>query len=114
MTYLVPFFMAQYGVSASGGGVLLTLMQGAGLFGPLAIAWFSDRSGKRRGITQATLLLSALMTVWLVQHDSLSVMFYLNLILYGAFGYDVAIGYTLYYTTKQGMGFLPGAPRHVQ
>jgi len=85
MTYLVPYFMAQYGVSASGGGLLLTLMQGAGLVGPLAIAWFSDRSGKRRGITQITLLLSALMTVWLVQHGSLSILFYVNLILYGAF-----------------------------
>ena len=85
MTYLVPFFMAQYGVSASGGGVLLTLMQGAGLFGPLAIAWFSDRSGTRRGITQLTLLLSALMTVLLVHHASLSVLFYINLLLYGAF-----------------------------
>ena len=85
MTYLVPYFMAQYGVSASGGGLLLTVMQGAGLVGPLAIAWFSDRSGKRRGITQGTLLLSALMTVWLVQHSSLDVLFYVNLILYGAF-----------------------------
>jgi MFS family permease len=85
MTYLVPFFMAQYGVSASGGGLLLTLMQAAGLVGPLAIAWFSDRSGKRRGITQITLLLSAIMTVWLVQHGSLSILFYINLILYGAF-----------------------------
>jgi MFS family permease len=85
MTYLVPFFMAQYGVSASGGGFLLTLMQGAGLVGPLAIAWFSDRSGKRRGITQVTLLLSAIMTIWLVQHESLSILFYANLILYGAF-----------------------------
>ena len=85
MTYLVPYFMAQYGVSASGGGLLLTVMQGAGLVGPLAIAWFSDRSGKRRGITQITLLLSALMTVWLVQHESLSILFYVNLILYGAF-----------------------------
>jgi MFS family permease len=85
MTYLVPFFMAQYGVSASGGGLLLTLMQGAGLIGPLAIAWFSDRSGKRCGITQITLLLSAVMTVWLVQHESLSILFYINLILYGAF-----------------------------
>jgi predicted MFS family arabinose efflux permease len=85
MTYLVPYFMAQYGVSASGGGLLLTLMQGAGLVGPLAIAWFSDRSGKRRGITQLTLLLSAVMTVWLVQHQSLSISFYINLILYGAF-----------------------------
>ncbi|HEX2230147.1 MAG TPA: MFS transporter [Candidatus Binatia bacterium] len=85
MTYLVPFFMAQYGVSASGGGALLTMMQGAGLFGPLLIAWFSDRSGYRRGITQLTLLLSAVMTVLLVHHASLSFFFYVNLLLYGAF-----------------------------
>jgi FSR family fosmidomycin resistance protein-like MFS transporter len=85
MTYLVPFFMTQYGVSASGGGLLLTIMQGAGLVGPLAIAWFSDRAGNRRGITQATLFLSAVMTVLLVQHASLSVLFYVNLLLYGAF-----------------------------
>ena len=85
MTYLVPFFMAEYGVSASGGGFLLTLMQGAGLIGPLAIAWFSDRMGARRGITQMTLLVSAVMTVWLVQHGSLSILFYVNLLLYGAF-----------------------------
>ena len=85
MTYLVPFFMAQYGVSASGGGILLTMMQAAGLVGPLAIAWFSDKTGTRRGITQLTLLLSAVMTVWLVQHNSLSVLFYINLLLYGAF-----------------------------
>jgi predicted MFS family arabinose efflux permease len=85
MTYLVPFFMQKFGVTASGGGLILTMMQGAGLIGPLAIAWYSDRSGTRRGITQITLFLSALMTVWLVQHPSLSFLFYLNLILYGAF-----------------------------
>lgn len=85
MTYLVPFFMKQFGISASGGGLLLTLMQAAGLVGPLAIAWFSDRVGKRRGITQITLLLSAVMTVLLVQHSSLGILFYLNLLFYGAF-----------------------------
>jgi MFS family permease len=85
MTYLVPFFMTQYGASASGGGVLLTIMQGAGLAGPLAIAWFSDRFGNRRSVTQATLFLSAVMTVFLVQHATLSALFYLNLLFYGAF-----------------------------
>ncbi len=85
MTYLVPFFMQKFAVSASAGGLILTLMQAAGLVGPLAIAWYSDRVGSRRGITQLTLFLSALMTVWLVQHPSLSFLFYLNLILYGAF-----------------------------
>ena len=85
MAYLVPFFMQKFGVSASSGGLILTLMQGAGLVGPLAIAWYSDRIGARRGITQVTLLLSALATVGLVQHPSLSFLFYLNLIVYGAF-----------------------------
>ncbi len=85
VTFLVPYFMDRFDVSASGGGFLLTLMQGAGLVGPLAIAWFSDRIGKRALITQGTLLLSAVMTVWLVQHATVGPLLYLNLILYGAF-----------------------------
>ncbi len=85
MTYLVPFFMQKFSVSAASGGFILTLMQSGGLIGPMLIAWLSDRTGKRTGITQATLFLSALMTVFLVQHDSLGFWFYTNLILYGAF-----------------------------
>lgn len=85
MTYLVPFFMKQFGVSASSGGFILTLMQTGGLIGPLLIAWFSDRTGRRIGITQATLFLSAIMTIFLVQHTNLTILFYANLILYGAF-----------------------------
>ncbi len=85
MTYLVPFFMKQFGVSASSGGFILTLMQTGGLIGPMLIAWFSDRTGKRAAITQATLFLSAIMTVLLVQHAGLTILFYVNLILYGAF-----------------------------
>jgi MFS family permease len=84
-TYLVPFFMERFGVSASAGGFLLTLMLGAGLVGPLMIAWFSDRIGKRTLITQGTLLVSAIMTFWLAQHVLLGWFFYLNLFLYGAF-----------------------------
>ncbi len=85
MTYLVPFFMKQFGVSAASGGFILTLMQAGGLVGPLLIAWFSDRTGKRTIITQATLLMSAVLTVLLVQHSGLTIIFYINLILYGAF-----------------------------
>jgi len=84
-TYLVPFFMDRFAVTASVGGLLLTIMQGAGLIGPLAIAWFSDRLGKRTLITQSTLLLSAIMTIWLAQHSALGPLFYINLILYGGF-----------------------------
>src|SRR6266542_1480994 len=83
LTYLVPFFMERFGVTASAGGLLLTVLQGAGLVGPIAIAWFSDRFHKRALITQFTLLLSAIMTVWLAHQTSLGPLFYLNLILYG-------------------------------
>jgi FSR family fosmidomycin resistance protein-like MFS transporter len=85
VTYLVPFFMERFGVTASTGGFMLTLMQAAGLVGPLAIAWFSDRLGHRTLITQGTLLLSAVMTFWLVRHGTVDVLFYTNLIFYGAF-----------------------------
>jgi MFS family permease len=84
LTYLVPFFMERFSVSAPVGGLFLTVLQGAGLFGPLAIAWFSDRLGRRAIVTQITLLLSALMTVWLAYQTSLGLLFYLNLILYGS------------------------------
>jgi predicted MFS family arabinose efflux permease len=84
VTYLVPFFMERFGVTASTGGFMLTVMQGAGLVGPLAVAWLSDRLGHRTLITQITLLLSAIMTFWLVRHSAVGVLFYANLLLYGA------------------------------
>lgn len=83
LTYLVPFFMERFGVTAPVGGVFLTVLQAAGLAGPIAIAWFSDRLGRRAVVTQYTLLLSAIMTVWLAYQTSLGPLFYLNLILYG-------------------------------
>src|SRR5262245_41217087 len=51
LTYLVPFFMERFEVSASMGGLFLTVLQAAGLVGPLAIAWFSDRFGRRSVVT---------------------------------------------------------------
>jgi predicted MFS family arabinose efflux permease len=84
LTYLVPFFMERFEVSASVGGLFLTLLQAAGLVGPLMIAWVSDRCGRRAIVTQFTLLLSAVMTVWLAYQTSIGALFYLNLILYGS------------------------------
>lgn len=85
VTYLVPFFMKKFDVTAATGGFLLTLIYGAGMVGPLLIGWLSDRYWKRTAILQLTLLLSAIMTVWLVHHPVLGPVFFLNLILYGAF-----------------------------
>ena len=59
-------------------------MQAAGLVGPMLIAWLSDLSGRRKSITQITLLLSAVMTVLLVQH-SYSTSYLHQLASYGAF-----------------------------
>jgi MFS family permease len=84
LTYLVPFFMERYGVSAPVGGLFLTILQGAGLIGPLVIAWFSDRLRRRAVVTQITLFLSALMTVALAYQSELGPLFYLNLVLYGS------------------------------
>ena len=84
LTYLVPFFMERFDVTAPVGGLFLTVLQGAGLVGPLTIAWVSDRLGRRAIITQITLFLSAVMTVWLAYQTSLGPLFYLNLILYGS------------------------------
>jgi len=83
VTYLVPFFMERFGVTASVGGFLLTLLHGAGLVGPLAIGWLSDRFGRRAPFVQVTLLVSAMTTVWLAHQAALDLVFYLNLILYG-------------------------------
>ena len=84
-TYLVPFFMEKFSVSASTGGLLLTVQQGAALVGPLLIGWLSDRFWKRSFMLQLTLLLSAIMTFWLPHHSTLSPLFFLNLLLYGCF-----------------------------
>jgi MFS family permease len=84
LTYLVPFFMERFAVSVSVGGLFLTVLQGAGLVGPLAIAWLSDRFARRATVTQITLLLSAILTVWLAYQTTLGPFFYLNLILYGS------------------------------
>ncbi len=77
--------MDRFGITASAAGFMLTLMQAAGLVGPLAIAWLSDRVGHRALITQVTLFISAIMTFWLVRHGTPNLVFYVNLMLYGVF-----------------------------
>lgn len=83
-TYLVPFFMDRFGVTISTGGLLLALLQAAGLVGPLIIGWSSDRLGKRSAFLQVTLLLSAILTVTLAHHTAMTPLFFVTLILYGS------------------------------
>ena len=83
--YLVPYFMKRFDVTASTAGMLLMLIEGAGVVGPLAVGWFSDRVARRALVVQVTLLLSAILTLLLVRHSTVSALFILNLVLYGVF-----------------------------
>ena len=85
VTYLVPFFMERFGVNASTGGFPPDLDARRRLVGPLAIAWFSDRCGKRHLVTQGTLFLSALLTCLVGTTESFRAAVLSQFILYGAF-----------------------------
>jgi MFS family permease len=85
VTYLVPYFMERFHVTASHAGLLLMVMEGAGVVGPLGVAWLSDRVRRRNLVLQATLVLSAVLTVWLAHHAAVGPLLFVNLILYGTF-----------------------------
>jgi ACS family hexuronate transporter-like MFS transporter len=83
VTYLVPFFMERFDITASGAGFLLMVLQAAGVVGPLGVAWLADRFGSRTLIVQLTLFLSAVMTIWLAYHAAIGALLFVNLVLYG-------------------------------
>lgn len=85
VTYLVPYFMKRFGITASRAGLLLMVLEAAGVVGPLAVGWVSDRFSRRALVLQATLVFSSIFTVLLAHHSSINVLLFLNLILYGVF-----------------------------
>jgi len=85
VAYLVPYFMARFDLTASQAGFLLMVLEAAAVVGPLAVAWISDRVGRRALVVQSTLLLSAVFTFWLAHQSSIGLLLFVNLILYGTF-----------------------------
>jgi len=83
--YLVAYFMDKFGVTAPQAGFLLMVLEAAGVVGPLCIGWISDKVRNRALVTQTTLVMSAVTTVWLAYHQSIGVLLFVNLILYGTF-----------------------------
>lgn len=83
--YLVLYFMETFQVTATQAGLLLMVLEAAGVVGPLGVAWVSDRVGRRALVVQTTLLLSSIFTVWLAHQSTVGVLFFVNLILYGTF-----------------------------
>src|SRR5918999_3831127 len=62
--------------------VALTAMQAGGVVGPVILGWLSDRVS-RKGVIQASLLLSFLTTLWLGFQGAFLPMLLSNLLLYG-------------------------------
>jgi FSR family fosmidomycin resistance protein-like MFS transporter len=81
--YFVPHFMRDLGVAAAVAAALLTLTQIGGMVGPLGIGWLSD-VWPRKLVLQASLLLSAISTLWLGQQMALTFLLLVNLFLQGA------------------------------
>lgn len=82
-TYIVPHFINDLKVDVKYAAFLYTLIQVGGLLGPMAWGWISDRYHRTRTL-QASLVLSAVSTLWLSMQDNVSVGLFANLILYGA------------------------------
>ncbi len=118
--YFVPHFMRDLGLAAAVAASLLTLTQIGGMIGPLGIGWLSDML-PRKLVLQASLLASAISTVWLGHQFALTFLLLVNLFLQGAVTFSrqtitqaMVIDYTderyhdaafsLYYT----IGFISG------
>ncbi len=62
--------------------VALTAVQGGGHVGTVALGWLSDRVS-RKGVVQASLILSSVATLWLDYQGAFLPMLLVNLLLYG-------------------------------
>jgi MFS family permease len=89
VAFLVPFFMFalslgddQLFVAAS----LLTVMQFAGLVGPIGVAYLFDRYNQK-AVLLISLALSSVATAWLLFQDQVGPALILNVLLYGSMTY---------------------------
>jgi MFS transporter, FSR family, fosmidomycin resistance protein len=87
VTYIGPHLVNNLALSVAIAGIALSVLQVGSIVGPLGFGWLSDRVS-RRGVLQATLLLSALATWWLANQDAYLVMLLPNLLIFGAASYS--------------------------
>lgn len=85
--YLGPHLVNDLGLSLVVTGVALSVLQVGGIAGPIGFGWLSDRVS-RKGVIQATLLISALGSWWLSSQDGYLPLLLLNLVIYGAATYS--------------------------
>lgn len=81
-TYLFPHFVNNLAIAAAIAGTLLTIVNLGGLVAPLAWGWISDNF-PRKLVMQASLLLSAVTTVWIGEEAILGAALVASLAIYG-------------------------------
>jgi FSR family fosmidomycin resistance protein-like MFS transporter len=81
--YIIPHFVHDFNLNITYGAFLFTFIQVGSLIGPFVWGWISDRFN-RKLVIQASLLMSALCTLWLAWQESVSAGLFVNLVIYGA------------------------------
>jgi MFS family permease len=81
--YIIPHFVHDFNISITYGAFLFTFIQVGSLIGPLIWGWISDHFD-RKLVIQASLLVSALCTLWLAWQETVSAGLFFNLVVYGA------------------------------
>ncbi|MBI2918036.1 MAG: MFS transporter [Chloroflexi bacterium] len=82
VVYMGTHFVHDLGLSAALVGVAVAVQQFGGMVGPLGFGWLSDRLS-RKGVLQASLFLSALVTLWLAFLEAYLPLLFLNMLIYG-------------------------------
>lgn len=80
--YIIPHFVRDFHLDITYGAFLFTFIQVGSLIGPFVWGWISDRCN-RKLVIQASLLLSALCTLWLAWQQNVSAGLFVNLVVYG-------------------------------
>jgi len=81
--YIIPHFVRDFHLTITYGAFLFTFIQVGSLMGPFIWGWISDRCN-RKLVIQASLLMSALCTLWLAWQETVSAGLFVNLVVYGA------------------------------
>jgi FSR family fosmidomycin resistance protein-like MFS transporter len=81
--YIIPHFVRDFHLDITYGAFLFTFIQVGSLCGPFVWGWVSDRVN-RKLVIQASLLTSALSTLWLAWQEAVSAPLFFNLVIYGA------------------------------
>ena len=81
--YIIPHFVHDFNISITYGAFLFTFIQVGSLIGPFVWGWISDRFD-RKLVIKASLLMSALCTLWLAWQQNISTGLFVNLVIYGA------------------------------